>query len=250
MRSHKQTSRQTRNGHLPLLLAFTLIFVFLSASVPASAGLLNQSQPHWYYVAPDSLPPLLLPPPPAQGSAEDRRQIHVIIAVQKHISKADSLAMRDEQHVRLELMTHLLGNDFTREQKPKTFALLDRVMADTRALSEADKNFWHTQRPYLRNSHIKLGVDPLDASPAYPSGHACFSRVMAEVLGMIYPDRLADLRAQADAIAWRRVEAGVHYPVDIDGGRLLAMLILGALMQNDAFLDDLSDARREAGLPE
>jgi acid phosphatase (class A) len=226
-------------------LTIAVIFGLILVAPPAQAGLLNQNQPNWYYVDPETLPATLLPPPPDPASAEGRRQIAVVLRAQEHVSKADRLAMRDEQHVRLELMTQILGFDFTRDKKPKTFALLDRVMADTRILSENDKNFWHTKRPYLMDKRVKLLIDPLDKSPAYPSGHACFSRVIAEILGTIEPNRLADLRARADAIAWHRVEAGVHYPVDLDGGRLLAMQIVGALMQSDAFQDDLADARDE-----
>lgn len=88
-------------------------------------------------------------------------------------------------------------------------------------------------------------VDRIDASPAYPSGHTSSSRVAAEVLGLLFPDRLAALRAKADSIAAHRIQAGVHYPVDIESGRLLAMLVLGALLKSDAFQSDLAAAREE-----
>jgi acid phosphatase (class A) len=69
--------------------------------------------------------------------------------------------------------------------------------------------------------------------------------VLAEVLGLLFPDRLPALRARAEDIARHRVEAGVHYPVDLDGGRLLAMLELGALTASRGFQDDLKSAREE-----
>lgn len=213
---------------------------------PASAAFVNQNQPSWTYVEPSTLPPTLLPAPPDPTSIEGRRQMQVIRDAQKHLTKADRAAAFDEQHIRLELMTQMLGSDFTHTQKPKTFALLDHVMADVRTISENDKNFWHTKRPYLVDKRVKLLVDPLDSSPAYPSGHTCFARVIAEVLGLIYPNRIGELRNRADDIAWHRVQAGVHYPGDLDGGRALAMLIMGSLMQSDAFLDGVEDAKEEA----
>lgn len=226
------------------------ILLSLCALQPATAQAITSTEGRWFYINPGTLSPLLLPAPPASGSPEEKVQIEVIITrAQKDLTSADLTAMRDEQHVRLELMTQMLGPDFTREQKPKTFALLDRVMVDTRNLSDHAKNFWHTQRPYLVDRRVKLRIDPLDNSPAYPSGHTCFSWVMAEVLGMLYPDQAAALRARADVIAWHRVQAGVHYPVDLDGGRFLAMQIVGALMQNDAFQEDFAAARQEASLP-
>jgi acid phosphatase (class A) len=229
------------------LFALGLVFIVLYGAHTANAApLLNADKPDWFYVAPDSLPPTLLPPPPKPNSPELQREIEVVLKAQKDASPFDKSAAKDEQHVRLELMTQVLGDDFTRDAKPKTFALLDRVMTDTKTLTENDKNFWHTKRPYLVDQRVKLGVDPLDNSPAYPSGHTCFARVVAEVLGMIYPDHLADLRSRADAIAWHRVQAGVHYLGDLDGGKLLAMQIIGSLVQNDKFQSDLKDARQEA----
>jgi acid phosphatase (class A) len=199
------------------------------------------------YIEPPSLPPELLPPPPAEGSKAWRAQIAGVLQAQKHLSAADIAAMRDEQHLRLELMTSVLGANFTRENLPKTFAMLDRVLASAGQVTEADKKFWHTRRPYLTDKRVTLYIDPIDSSPAYPSGHTSEARVLAEILGMLRPAHLADLRARADAIAARRIEAGVHYPGDVEGGRALAMLVVGALLENDDFQDDLAAARKEIG---
>lgn len=198
-----------------------------------------------HYLASADLPPQLLPPPPAEGSAGWKKNIRGVIAAQKHLGSGDLAAMRDEQHLRLDLMTVVIGPDFTPEKFPRAYALLDRVFEDGENISGADKQFWHTRRPYLTDRHVKLLVDRIDQSPAYPSGHATGSRMLAEVLGLLYPDRLADLRARADDIAYHRIEAGVHYPNDIEAGRLLAMLIVGALMKSETFQADLAAAREE-----
>lgn len=201
--------------------------------------------PQAHYLTSADLPPQLLPPPPDEGSAAWKKDLQGVLAAQKHISADDRKAMLDEQRLRLSLMTDVLGPDFKREKFPRAYAMLDLVLADSEAISGADKQFWHTRRPYLANAHVKLLVDRIDQSPAYPSGHAADSRVIAEVLGMLYPDRLAELRARAEAIASHRVEAGVHYPNDLEGGRLLAMLIVGALTKSEDFEDDFIAARKE-----
>ena len=59
---------------------------------------------------------------------------------------------------------------------------------------------------------------PLNNSPAYPSGHTTDTCVLAEILVLLLPEKMSALRARADEIAWHRVEAGVHYPVDLEGG--------------------------------
>jgi acid phosphatase (class A) len=197
------------------------------------------------YIAPETLPPQLLAPPPKEGSAAWRQEIDSVLTAQKSISRADLAALRDEQHLRFDLMTAVIGPDFTPQRFPKSFALLDHVLRDAGGVTEADKQFWHTRRPYLTDARVKLLVNPVDASPAYPSGHTSETRVLAEILGLLYPQKLEALRTRAAAIARHRVEAGVHYPFDVTGGECLAMLILGALLDNDAFQEDLGAARQE-----
>jgi acid phosphatase (class A) len=205
--------------------------------------------PSQTYVQPQFLPPRLLPPPPVEGSAAWRKQADAVLRAQRNITAADMAALRDEQKVRLELITSVVGGSFTREHLPKTFDMLDHVLASAEQIASADKKFWHTRRPYLTDAHVRLFVDPLDASPSYPSGHTADFRVLAEVIGLLVPDKLDALRARADAIAFHRIEAGVHYPGDIEGGRTLAMLVVGSLMASDEFEEDLVAAKKEvAGL--
>ena len=231
-----------------LLTAFLLLAVTLMAGVTPSAPVwaFDPSQtPSSFYTQPQLLPPQLLVPPPAQGSAAWRKQIDAVIQAQKEIPAQDLAALKDEQNLPVEAITSVLGDSFTRDRLPKTFAMLDRVARGTGQVVEADKKFWHTRRPYLSDKRVKLLVDPIDSSPSYPSGHTAQSRVLAEVLGMLFPASLPALRARADAVAHHRVEAGVHYPVDLDGGRMLAMLIVGSMLANDDFQDDLLVARKE-----
>lgn len=202
-----------------------------------------------FYVEPAELPPQLLASPPEEGSLVWKKQIETICREQHKLSHADIVSFRNEQHLRLNLMTDAVGSDFTEDHYPKTFALLKQVLADASAITEADKRFWHTRRPYLTHSCVKLMVDPLDASPAYPSGHTSEMRVIGEVLGMLYPDRIDEFRARANEIGFHRIEAGVHYPNDIEGGKMLAMLIVGALSAHSEFQTDLSEAREEITTP-
>lgn len=228
---------------MPVTIRFIFRIVFLVALLIAPAAALAETD--YTYIDPQTLPPMLLPPPPTEGSAAWRKEINRTLAAQAHISPAELAAMRNEQHMRLELMTDIISKDFTRDRFPKTFALLDNVMNDTRLVTEADKQHWHMRRPYLTDTHIKLLIDPLDKSFAYPSGHTSESRILAEVLGMLYPEKLEALRARARTIARHRIEAGVHYPVDIAGGETLAAMVTGALMENAGFQDDMENAQQE-----
>ncbi|MDP9127492.1 MAG: phosphatase PAP2 family protein [Pseudomonadota bacterium] len=197
------------------------------------------------YVAPETLPPQLLNTPPAEGSGVWKSEIEAMRGFQSNILPDDRKAMQSEQAFNIDLITPVLGKDFTRERLPLTFGLLDKIFKDTRRIVEADKKFWHMRRPYLADPHITLLIDPLDDSPSYPSGHACVVRVLGEVLGLLYPDRLADLRNRAEDVGWHRIQSGVHYPTDIAAGQSLASLVIGALLQTPAFRQDLEAARQE-----
>ena len=198
-----------------------------------------------FFINPSDMPPQLLTPPPVETSQEGRQQLASVIVAQQGVSKHDKDMMRREQRLMLDDVTQVLGTSFMRDRLPKTFALLDHVLSDTQAVVEADKNFWHTQRPYLVDHRVKLWIDPIDNSPAYPSGHTAESRVLAELLGLLFPDKLEALRARAEEIATHRLQAGVHYPVDLEGGRMLAMLIVGGLLENDDFHDVFIAAQTE-----
>jgi acid phosphatase (class A) len=245
---------------LPLFLfcsgeSFMQLRSFLALVIAPALVLVLASSPAWafdssqganqIYVQPQFLPPQLLSPPPDEGSAAWKVQADQVVKAQRKLAPSDIAAMRDEQHVSLALMTPVMGPVFTRDNLPKTFAMLDHVLASAEQISTADKKFWHTRRPYRADSRVKIYIDRIDDSPSYPSGHTTDSRVLAEILGLLDPSKLPGLRARADAIARHRIEAGVHYPCDIEAGRTLAMLVVGAIVANDDFQDDLALARKE-----
>jgi len=225
---------------LPLLAVF-ISLIGLTAPLGATALEAGQSG----YVQAQYVPPQLLVPPPSEASRAWKKQIEEVVRAQRALSTSEIAEMKDEQKVSVEMMTSVLGPSFTRERLPKVFTMLDRTLSGAVQVVEADKKFWHTRRPYLTDKRVKLYIDPIDKSPSYPSGHAAESLVLAEVLGLLVPEKLSALRARADAIARRRVEAGVHYPIDIEAGRMLAMLITGALTGNDDFQDDFAIAKKE-----
>jgi len=221
---------------------FFCIAVLLLA--PGSA-LYARTPPPSVYLTATSLPPELLPPPPAEGSSEWKQNIEAVLEAQQHLLPADLSATRDDQKVRIEILTSALGSDFTASRLPTTFHLLENVFNDTLGVTDVAKDYWHMRRSYLADRRVDLKIDPLHNSPSYPSGHTSSSRVLAEVLGLLLPEKRSVLRARADAIARHRLEAGMHYPSDLEGGRLLAMLIVGALTQDQKFQEDLTAARQE-----
>jgi acid phosphatase (class A) len=202
--------------------------------------------------APHAVLPDMLTPPPAEQSAIWLAEIDHIIAAQKNIDDTTLTAMRAEQPVVPEMVTNVLSEKFTRKNLPKTFHLLDRVGADTRSFTETAKIYWNTRRPFVVDTRVKLLIDNI-SNKAYPSGHTSISAVWAMTLAALMPTQTETLLKRADAIAWHRVQAGVHYQVDLTGGRELARLTFTALNANAQYKNDFERAQKElrqAGLVE
>ena len=197
------------------------------------------------YVPADAIDPLLLPPPPKEGSAVWQQDLHTVIRAQRQTSNANLVAMGEEARLTVDYMLRPYGAAASRAALPQVYALLDRVKLTADCVNDTAKYYWNTRRPFVAApDRVQLKVAHFQ-SPSYPSGHTMESRVLAEVLGMLWPDRRAEFRAAADDIAWHRVQAGAHYPHDLAGGRLQAMQLVGALAVNKDFLTDLQSSRQQ-----
>tara|TARA_Y100000593_G_scaffold94930_1_gene197334 strand:+ start:3316 stop:4029 length:714 start_codon:yes stop_codon:yes gene_type:complete len=79
-------------------------------------------------------------------------------------------------------------------------------------------------RPRPRQVAKAVGVDlpyletDTTGSPSYPSGHTIQAFAIANVLGSMYPGLREKFRNLAERISLSRVQAGVHFPSDIDAG--------------------------------
>ncbi len=199
-----------------------------------------------HYLKPGTLKPEFLTPPIEVRSQEWNQEIETILKAQQEATTSDFAAALYEIKVRPELVTQVLGKDFARDTKPATYMLLDKVGADCKTQVHAAKDFWKTKRPYEEDARVKRRLPKL-GNGAYPSGHTACPRVMAEVLGELYPEKRGDLRARAEEMAHHRIITGVHYPHDLAGGRAMALLVFGALTQSEMYRVDLEKARAEIG---
>lgn len=235
------------------LLCTTLLpsWTALSANQPAvvlptAVAPEAEEQPRFVYLNPSSIAYKQLPQPPKVKSKAWKNDIGKIIQIQKYAAPHEIAAARYEHRTRPEIMTDVLGPNFTRVKLPKTFALLDNVTADSKSVTKQAKDHWHLPRPYKADKRIKLLVPPLNPKNfAYPSGHTSTSLVLANLLGDLVPDARTVLQHQAGRIANRRVLAGVHTPHDLTGGRVLGSLIWQKLQAQPAFQADLAAAREE-----
>ena len=84
------------------------------------------------------------------------------------------------------------------------------------------KNYYNRPRPEQVNSEIEAYDSNTAKTPAYPSGHALQSYVIAKRLSQKHPLHTLKFYKIADRIANSRVSVGLHYPSDNTFSRQLS----------------------------
>ena len=84
-------------------------------------------------------------------------------------------------------------------------------------------------RPFQLDPDVKtLFATP--NHPSYPAAHGCGSAAIAVVMGHFFPTRADYINGKADAAAWSRLAAGIHYRSDIEAGLRLGRSVGGVVV--------------------
>ncbi len=222
---------------LAILYFFSIITLSLSNSFAKQVF-------HKPYFDATNIKPTVIDSPALLESKELHEEIKQIIELQKNIESKDIDFALDEKEMRPEIVTEYINNNLSRNKLPKLYKLLDRVGATSYFAMDKIKNHYKITRPYLANKTIQA-IIPASDGYAYPSGHTTGSYLWASVLSLLMPKQAIDFKNRAQDIAWHRVQVGMHYPQDLQGGKQLALVLLGGLIQNQDFLKDFNEALTE-----
>jgi acid phosphatase (class A) len=194
-----------------------------------------------------------LPPPPAAGSTAAQHDLQTVLSTQKTRTAADMTAAKADSERSVFRFADVFGSTFQASALPKTSAFFDRTAAlDKEDVKEA-KNYWLRPRP----SVVSDQVHPLSKEKAndwsYPSGHATFGYTTAVLLANMVPEKRAAIFARADVYAEHRIVMGVHFPSDVEAGRLAGTAIADEILRDPSYQSDYQAARAELrhalGLP-
>ena len=195
---------------------------------------------------------LLAPPPEAQSAAQ-KRDIDEVLRLQSiRTPQQAEKAVADNSTSMVQVVGDVLGPAFTQDRLPKLDAFYKRLHLDSRDIFFASKDVWNRPRPYAASAEVQaVGEKPQNGS--YPSGHSTRGYLTAIILANMVPEKSAELFARGREYGDNRVLAGVHYPTDVEAGRMGATAVAAAFMQNAAFMKDFADAKAELrqalGLP-
>jgi acid phosphatase (class A) len=131
-------------------------------------------------------------------------------------------------------------------ERPRPFVLDNRIHPPGSMKSEVES------RPGEKNTaphDASSPCPPLTPTPAYsysyPSGHSTRGALDAILLAQMVPEKRAEIFARGWDFGVSRVIGGVHYPSDVEAGRIDATAIASIMMQNRDFQSDLASARAE-----
>ena len=140
-----------------------------------------------------------------------------------------------------------LGVSLDIERQPVLMRLLARASDDSDTVGRGPKNKYLRKRPFLVEDGPTCieKEDWLIKQGSYPSGHSANGWTWGLILSEMAPSRADAVLLRGQQIGESRVICGVHYPSDIDAGRLVGASAVAALHSNAGFMADYPAAKRE-----
>jgi acid phosphatase (class A) len=202
-----------------------------------------------------------IPDPPANSSAQTRAELNYLLSLQQQRTRLDvesSLYMASvfynvrttpedsNYHAYRQNLFHVgrsIGSWFNPKDLPLTADLIAHVWQDASYFIWSFKYKYLRIRPYVIDKDIKNLEDANWA--AYPSGHAANSYVNAYIYQELAPEFTDTFIKDAYDMAHSRELIGVHYPSDSEASRILARQLVNKLFQNEKFLKDFQEVKKE-----
>lgn len=248
----------------------TLLVPALFLVLGAAPALALSSEP---YLTPGQVDAIaLLPPPPADPAAQNRELAEVLRTQE---TRTPALVQRSlDDKVNILGFASVLGPKFTEGNIPVAAAFIRKVQRETGAQVNLVKDCWERSRPFVvskdvhppgtfaQDMMIKPGEPEKNTAPhgagspckpaeqpaysySYPSGNANFGATVAILLAQMVPEKRAEIFARGWEFGENRLIAGVHFPSDIESGRMSATAMVAVMMTNPAFKADFAAAKTE-----
>ncbi|MDX9724092.1 MAG: phosphatase PAP2 family protein [Myxococcota bacterium] len=223
------------------LSTFAFGLLLMSCSSPPVVSTHSQAVHSETYVDSDFIWQLAFPPPPAADSELQRAEQATVEDWRDRRSEEDCRRAQQQHFVDFRL---LWGEQspFVEPLPAELSALFERLDQELGQATRALKDHYQRPRPAAELSCNASGKSA--KSFAYPSGHAAFSRLFALVLAELVPARREEFLQRADAIALDRVISGVHFPSDIEAGKLLAEAYYEELSTSPKYQQELEQLRK------
>ncbi len=186
-----------------------------------------------------------LPRPPVPGSVADKADLAAVFDLQaKRTQRMCDFAQADAE-VSLKRFLAPLGLTLNGDTV-QTDVLIKRALQLISDAAKVAKANAKRPRPYDVDGRLIpcLGKAP-EGSYGYPSSHAAAGYMFAGVLGEMIPEQKAKWLSRAAEFGHSRLVGGLHFPSDIDGGKVLGQQAAARLLQDPASRAQIGLARTE-----
>ncbi|AHJ65727.1 Acid phosphatase [Granulibacter bethesdensis CGDNIH4] len=247
------TRRLTLCRHLLTATLLTTPAVFTAFLPAAYAAEDEAARTGWYFPA-QTLPlAKVLAPPPAPGSAAQEKDLKTVRKAEAARTPELIAAVKADAHISVYRFADVMGPGFKPENLPLADKMFRHMSDDIRiAIMDAKKEF-NRPRPFVADPKITTIV-PQPPNASYPSGHTAFAFANAIVLSAMVPEKAAEIFARAHLYGLHRIMGGVHFPTDVEAGKVSGSVIGSNFLQSPRFQADFIAARKEVrhalGLPE
>ncbi|HUN57259.1 MAG TPA: phosphatase PAP2 family protein [Candidatus Binataceae bacterium] len=198
-----------------------------------------------YYMQPNQVDLIsVVGPPPAPSSPQGEADLRAVLAAQRARTLAEIDEAAADSCLSIFRFNEAIGPGFKPANLPFTIVFLQRVFDDGMRGIAAAKQTFNRPRPFVADKQITPSVAQ-SANASYPSGTATFAYMTAILLANMLPEKALAIFDRASSISQSRVIAGVHYPSDLDAGRIAAAVIDNVLLHDAAFETDLAKSRIE-----
>lgn len=213
----------------------------------ADAGAMQAKVHEAYFVHADRLNlATIIPAPPAEDSAVTKAEIAELHRIQDSRTPEEvKAAQADDGEEDIFLYKTVFGPSFNAQALPLTAALSAHLHNDEPIASNGLKDRFQRPRPYQVDTTLHPVCKVTDKHNAYPSGHTLSGYLFALALVQMVPEKSAEILQRADDYAHNRLVCGVHTASDLEASHLMAYVIIGNLLEEPRFEQELSAARAE-----
>jgi acid phosphatase (class A) len=206
-----------------------------------------------YYIDPSQTDLVhILAPPPAPDSDEGKADLAAVLAAQASRTDVEVRSAQADSEASVFRFAGVMGPEFRAENLPFAMTFFKNVYSDDDQAVAMAKSYFDRPRPFVADHDVKPVIEQAP-NASYPSGHATFAYVTAILLADMVPEKAAAIFGRAAILAHNRVVAGVHYPTDVDAGRVSGSVIDNVFLHEPRFMADFEKARAEVrhalGLP-
>ncbi|OGR68160.1 MAG: hypothetical protein A2081_02380 [Elusimicrobia bacterium GWC2_61_19] len=191
-----------------------------------------------YYVEAEQFKTVEFAPPPAFDSDVQKADIAAIMDWQSKRTAADCKKAKKTAKSTYDAFWGA-KSPFPEPLPAEVVEFFDRLTLDLDSAVTNIKDRYQRLRPFKAYPGQAEPCIKRSGGFSYPSGHSSFSRVFANVMTDIVPERKPEFFAKADEIAQDRVIGGVHFPTDIAAGKVFGDLYHADLLKSEAYRKDI-----------